>query len=142
VIPFLVTLLLASLLIAAQRPIYRSEGKVLVENQDIPKDLVMPTITDSANQRVQMIQQRIMTRDNLLQIIRKFGLFPREQRWMTESQLLDLMKARSKFKLVGLDPNQQLPESARAIDFTTEFRLRESRGRCAGWERVPYHDAE
>jgi uncharacterized protein involved in exopolysaccharide biosynthesis len=119
VIPFLVTLLLGSLLIAAQRPIYRAEGKVLVESQDIPKDLVMPTITDSANQRVQMIQQRIMTRDNLLQIVRKFGLFPREQRWMTESQLLDLMKARSKFKLVDL--NQNLPESARAIAFTLSF---------------------
>ena len=120
-IPFLVALLLGSLLIAAQRPIYRAEGKVLVESQDIPKDLVNPTITDSANQRVQMIQQRIMTRDNLLQIIRKFGLFPREQRWMTESQLLDLMKARSKFQLVDFNPNQQLPESARAIAFTMSF---------------------
>jgi uncharacterized protein involved in exopolysaccharide biosynthesis len=121
-IPFLLTLLLGALLIAAQRPIYRSEGKVLVENQDIPKDLVMPTITDSANQRVQMIQQRSLTRDNLLQIVRKFGLFPQEQRWMTESQLLDLTKARTKFQLVDLDPNQQyVGESARAIAFTMSF---------------------
>jgi uncharacterized protein involved in exopolysaccharide biosynthesis len=117
-IPFLLTLLLGSLLIAAQQPIYRSEGKVLVESQDIPKDLVAPTITDSANQRVQLIQQRTMTRDNLLQIVRKFGLFPREQRWMAESQLLDLMKARTKFQLVDL--NQQW-ESARAIAFTMSF---------------------
>jgi uncharacterized protein involved in exopolysaccharide biosynthesis len=121
-IPFLLALLLGSLLIAAQRPIYRSEGKVLVESQDIPKDLVMPTITDSAHQRVQMIQQRSLTRDNLLQIVRKFGLFPREQRWMTESQLLDLTKARTKFQLVDLDPNQQFTgESARAIAFTMSF---------------------
>jgi hypothetical protein len=91
------------LLIAVQRPIYRSEGKILVESQDIPKDLVKPTITDSASQRIQIIKQRSTTRDNLLRIVRRFGLFPQEQRWMSESQLLDLMKARTKLEVIDLE---------------------------------------
>jgi uncharacterized protein involved in exopolysaccharide biosynthesis len=119
VIPFLVALLLGSLLIAVQRPIYRAEGKILVESQDIPKDLVRPTITDSADQRIQIIKQRILTRDNLLQIVRKFGLFPREQRWMSESQLLDLMKARTELKLVDLQLPIQILENT--IAFTLSF---------------------
>ncbi len=119
-IPFLGALLLGSLLIAIQRPIYRAEGKILVENQAIPKDLVKPTITDTANQRIQVIQQRTMTRDNLLRIVRKFGLFPQEQRWMSGSQLLDLMKARTKFELIDLNvPMQQQLDNM--IAFTLSF---------------------
>lgn len=119
-IPFLLALLCGSLLIAIQRPIYRAEGKILVESQDIPKDLVRPTITDTAQQRIRVIQQRSMTRDNLLRIVRKFGLFPQQRRWMSESQLLDLMKARTKLQLIDIDlPTQQLADNT--IAFTLSF---------------------
>jgi uncharacterized protein involved in exopolysaccharide biosynthesis len=119
-IPFLLALLLGSLLIAVQRPIYRAEGKILVESQDIPKDLVKPTITDTANQRVQYIQQRTLTRDNLLKTARKFGLFPQEQRWMSETQLLDAMKSRTKLELIDLDlPAWQ--QMGNTIAFTLSF---------------------
>ena len=107
-VPFVVILVLGSLVVAIQRPLYQAAGKVLVETQDIPADLVRPTITDTANQRIQVIQQRIMTRDNLLELVKKFGLFPSQQRWMTSSQLLDLMRERTKLKLVDLElPTQQ-----------------------------------
>jgi uncharacterized protein involved in exopolysaccharide biosynthesis len=107
-IPFVVILVLGSLVVAIQRPLYQAAGKVLVETQDIPADLVRPTITDTANKRIQVIQQRIMTRDNLLEMVQKFGLFPSQQRWMTSSQQLDLMRERTKLKLVDLElPTQQ-----------------------------------
>jgi uncharacterized protein involved in exopolysaccharide biosynthesis len=118
-IPFVVTFVLASVIVAIQRPVYQAEGKILVETQDIPADLVRPTITDSANQRIQVIQQRIMTRDNLLEIVKKFGLFPNEQQWMSASQILDLMKERTQLKLVDLSlPTQQ---NNLAIAFTLSF---------------------
>ena len=118
-VPFVVILVLGSLVVAIQRPLYQAAGKVLVETQDIPADLVRPTITDTANQRIQVIQQRIMTRDNLLEIVKKFGLFPSQQRWMSSSQLLDLMRERTKLKLVDLDlPTQQ---NNLTIAFTLSF---------------------
>src|SRR6266851_1224715 len=64
VIPFLLVLVIGSFIVAIQRPIYSSEGKILVESQDIPTDLVKSTVTAGANERIQVIQQRIMTRDN------------------------------------------------------------------------------
>lgn len=119
VIPFVLLFLLASLVVAIQRPLYEAAGKILVETQDIPADLVKPTITDTANQRIQVIQQRIMTRDNLLQIVKKYGLFPAEQQFMTESQILDLMKQRTQLALVDLGlPTQQ---SNLTIAFTLSF---------------------
>ena len=44
-----------------------------------------------------------MTRDNLLSVVKKFGLFPSEQRWMSSSELLDLMRERAQIELLDID---------------------------------------
>src|SRR5215469_14413885 len=55
---------------------YLSEGKILVQSQQIPTALVTVGRTNSAQERIQVIEQRLMTRDNLLAIVDKFQLFP------------------------------------------------------------------
>jgi uncharacterized protein involved in exopolysaccharide biosynthesis len=102
-IPFVLVLLLGSFITAIQRPLYEAKGKVLVEAQEIPTDLVRPTVMETANQRIQVIQQRIMTRDNLLELAKKYNMFARQQQWMSDTQLLDLMRDRTKFELVDID---------------------------------------
>src|ERR1019366_2775816 len=57
-------------------PTYLSEGKILVQSQMIPTELVRATVTSAAQERIQVIEQRTMTRENLLAIIDKFQLFP------------------------------------------------------------------
>jgi protein tyrosine kinase modulator len=118
-IPFVLIFLLAAVLVAIQHPLYQAQGKILVETAAIPADLVRPTVTDTANQRIQVIQQRITTRDNLLGIVKKFDLFPSEQQWMSSSQILDLMRQRTELKLVDLT----LPAQANnlTIAFTLSF---------------------
>src|SRR3569623_2025031 len=56
-------------------PTYLSEGKILVESLQIPTDLVRPTVTASAKERLEVIQQRVMTRSNLLAILDKYALY-------------------------------------------------------------------
>ena len=130
-IPFVVALVVGFLIVAIQRPIYQAEGKILVETQDIPADLVRPTITDTANQRIQVIQQRIMTRDNLLEIVKKFGLFPSQQRWMSSSQILDLMRDRTKLKLVDLTLPTQQNNLTIAFTLSFEYENAETAARVA-----------
>jgi uncharacterized protein involved in exopolysaccharide biosynthesis len=121
-IPFVVAFTLAALIVAVQHPLYQAQGKILVETPAIPADLVRPTVTDTANQRIQVIQQRIMTRDNLLGIVKKFGLFPSQQQWMSASQILDLMKERTELKLVDLTlPTQLNNLNNLTIAFTLSF---------------------
>ena len=93
-IPFLLVVMVGFAVVAIQRPIYRAEGKILVEAPEIPPDLVHPTITEVANERVQVIQQRIMARDNLMAVVNKYNLFPRERTWMSGTELLDLIRSR------------------------------------------------
>ena len=67
-------------------PTYQSAATILVQAQQIPADLVRSTVTASALERVQIIQQRVMTRENLLRITDKYKLYPTKppslpQRW-------------------------------------------------------------
>lgn len=83
-------------------PTYLSEGKILVQSQQIPSELVRSTVTNAAQERIQVIQQRTMTRDNLIAIADKFQLFPEKRTLMSVTELVELMKKNTKFAPVEL----------------------------------------
>jgi uncharacterized protein involved in exopolysaccharide biosynthesis len=121
-VPFLVIGSGGIALVANQKPIYLSEGKILVEAQEIPTDLVRSTVAATADQRIQVIQQRLMTRDKLLGVVNKFDLFVARRQWMSTGQLIDLMKLRTQFGQVDLkSPSPFNITNAHAIGFTLSF---------------------
>ncbi|MFK7944977.1 MAG: Wzz/FepE/Etk N-terminal domain-containing protein, partial [Paracoccaceae bacterium] len=66
----------AAIIVATKLPAtYESTARILVESQQIPDDLARSTVTASAAERLQIIQQRLMTRRNLLEIIELLDLF-------------------------------------------------------------------
>src|SRR5215469_18366127 len=72
--------LLTALLLAFLLPaVYQSIGTILIEQQEMPPELVRSTVTSYADQRVQVISQRVMTTQNLLDIIRRYNLYPRQR---------------------------------------------------------------
>jgi polysaccharide chain length determinant protein (PEP-CTERM system associated) len=73
-------------------PKYRSAGTILIESQQIPTDLVQATVTSYADERIEVIKQRVMTRENLLRIIRKYGLFADAGPTFTPSDQIDEMR--------------------------------------------------
>jgi uncharacterized protein involved in exopolysaccharide biosynthesis len=81
---------------------YLSEGKILVQSQQIPTELVRPTVTSAAQERIQVIEQRTMTRDNLIAIADKFRLFPDKRPLMSVTELIELMKKNTKIAPVDL----------------------------------------
>ena len=112
-VPFGLISILGLYFAAIQKPSYLSEGKILVESQVIAPDLVRPIVTATASERIQLIQQRIMTRDNLLSIANKFGLFPQQ------SGILDLMRQSVQIKPAEFDgaPRQGTPTIAFTVGF-------------------------
>ncbi|MEL6196271.1 MAG: Wzz/FepE/Etk N-terminal domain-containing protein [Pseudomonadota bacterium] len=56
-------------------PVYSAEAKVLVESQAISADLVSSTVTANAAERLRIIEQRLLTRNNLLQLVERLDLF-------------------------------------------------------------------
>lgn len=120
-IPFLVVVMLGSAIVEIQRPIYRAEGKILVESPEIPPDLVHPTIMEVANERVQVIQQRITARDNLMAVVNKYDLFAHERAWMSGTELLDLIRSRMEIKPVDLNAQTVGRPNNPTIAFTLSF---------------------
>jgi uncharacterized protein involved in exopolysaccharide biosynthesis len=83
-------------------PTYLSEGRILVQSQQIPSELVRPTVTSAAQERIQVIQQRTMTRDNLIAIADKFKLFPDKRTLMSPTELVAEVKKHTKVAPVDL----------------------------------------
>ena len=102
VLPF-VTILSAGVAAALLwPPTYLSEGRILVQSQQIPSELVRPTVTSAAQERIQVIQQRTMTRDNLIAIADKFKLFPDKRALMSPTELVAEVKKNTKIAPVDL----------------------------------------
>ena len=54
-VPFVLVLVAGSAAAMLWPPTYLSEGKILVESQQIPADLVKPTVTTASKERIQVI---------------------------------------------------------------------------------------
>ena len=117
-IPFLFFVMAGFALVEMQQPIYRAQGEILVKSPTIPTDLVHPTITTFADERFEVFKQRIMARDNLLGVIKKYNLFPLQRQTEAEFNLLDSMRARTEIKPVVFDFQRS---GASATAFTVAF---------------------
>lgn len=71
-------------------PLYQSTGTILVESQQISPELVSTNTTSFADERIEVIRQRVMTRENLLRIIDKYNLFADKR--LSESDKIDQMR--------------------------------------------------
>src|SRR5262245_18044152 len=71
---------------------YRSSATILIEQQEIPQDLVRSTITTFADQTVQIIRQRVMTTANLLDLFHRYNLYPRQQKTEPRESLIERMR--------------------------------------------------
>ncbi len=67
--------LLGSIVAAILPSGYESSAVILIVPQDISQELVPSAFNDYADQEIDMVRQRVMTRDNLLDIIRKYHLY-------------------------------------------------------------------
>lgn len=91
-VPFVLVAGMATAAVVMLPPIYQSTGKILVESQQIPVDLVRSTVTSYADERIQIIKQQVMTRENLLRIVEKFDLFADRKRQMSSTEIVDAMQ--------------------------------------------------
>ncbi len=121
VIPFLLVLGIG-ILIAAEWPArYVSQGTILVSSQEIPTDLVRPTVSTLANERISVIEQRIMTRDNLLELAKKYHLNLSWNARLAGTDFVDFIRQRTQIKIAERRLQDQQNQQKNAIAFTIGF---------------------
>lgn len=60
-------------------PTYQSRATILIEQQQIPKDLVTSTVTSFAAQQIEVIKARIMTMKNIMSLVSQYGLYDEDE---------------------------------------------------------------
>ncbi|WP_309674017.1 lipopolysaccharide biosynthesis protein [Pseudomonas sp.] len=73
-------------------PTYESSGTILVESQQISPDLVAANNNTFADERIEVIRQRVMTRENLEGIIDKYNLFASQSRQLSVTEKIEEMR--------------------------------------------------
>ena len=119
-IVLLLTVTIAFLLPA----MYRSSSTILIEQQEIPPELVLSTVTSYAAERIQTIQARVMSRTNLLKIIDKFKLYEDERKFETTEEIIERMQEDVSLDILSadvVDPRTGRPSSA-TIAFTLSYQ--------------------
>ena len=102
-------------------PIYRSTATVLVQEQEVPPELVRSTITSFADERIQVISQQVMTRAVLLKLVEKYNLYEKYRRRATTDELLERMRKDIKLTTVNADVSDR--SSGRRVNATIAFKI-------------------
>ncbi len=119
-IPAFSILLIAGMVALLLPAVYRSSATILIEEQEIPADFVMTTVTGYAEQRIQVTKQRVMTTTKLMEIIDRFDLYKKyRERWTTD-QMVEKMREDIRLGFISADTKDK---SGRAVTATIAFTL-------------------
>lgn len=106
-------------------PVYQSTATILIEEPDVPQDLIKSTVSTYADQRLQVIEQRVMTNQNLSDIIDRFGLFQGALATTPRSELINALRSKIDLAVLSADfvgskqRNNNQPQAT--IAFTVSF---------------------
>ena len=84
-------------------PVYTSSASMLVEPQQIPGDLAQTTVTVDPFEQAQIIEQRLMTRANLLALAKRIGMYDAVDPPMTSNAMVGDIRQRITF--IGFVPD-------------------------------------
>ena len=111
-----------------QRPFY-SEGLLVMNFQQIPSSLVSPTV---ANDRLRFVEQRVLSRDNLVSLAERFSLYPDLPPSATAASIAALVRDSITLRTTFSDGSDGLASAsvvlgfehttaAKAVDVSTEL---------------------
>ncbi|OGR00947.1 MAG: hypothetical protein A2505_03925 [Deltaproteobacteria bacterium RIFOXYD12_FULL_55_16] len=101
--------------------IYRSTSTILIEEQEIPTNLVRTTVTRYAQQRLGIIYQRLISTSRILAIIKEFHLYPELQNKISPDEIAAKMKGDIVLNFIKADVVD--PKTGQASPATIAFTL-------------------
>lgn len=105
ILVFLGTFVPAISFVAFLPDVYRSTATVLVERQQEPETLARPTATEELDTRLHTINQEILSRARLNDLIRRFDLYPTLTGKAAAETLVERMRRDIEVDLKGVERN-------------------------------------
>ena len=103
------------------KPTYRSSATILIEQQEIPQDLVRSTVTSFADQRIQMTIQRVMTFAKLSELIKKYDLYQEMRKEEPLEAVVTQMRSDISHNMISAEVVD--PRSGRPVVATIAFTI-------------------
>jgi succinoglycan biosynthesis transport protein ExoP len=122
--PALAIVLISAVVALALPPIYESSSTILIEEQQIPPDFVRSTVTGYADQRIQSLNQQILSRTKLLSIIRQFNLYPEMRDKYPQEEIIETMRDNITMELISAEVanRKRRQQEGVTIAFTIAYR--------------------
>jgi len=103
IVPILLLSLLSIAVALLLPAVYRAEATILIEQQHIPVSLIQSTVVSFADERIRQIEQKVMTIDNVNKIINKYGLYKKQRKKLSQTELAIAFRENSELTLVTAD---------------------------------------
>ena len=126
-LPAFAVFVLVALVAYLLPPVYRSEALVQIEEPEIPREVIDASSTVFADQRIQQIQQKMTTMQNLVDIVTKLSLYETKRRKVPMTTVIEDMRESIHLELVSAEfSNPQMANVAAremmgAMAFTLSF---------------------
>ena len=96
--------------------VYQAQATIAVESEQISDELITSTVATSSIEQIQAIEQKMLARNNLLDLAGKFGVFA-DAPGMTASERVEAMREAASFNVI----NRASFGSEGLITFTIAF---------------------
>ena len=81
-------------------PTYRAESTLVIESQQLPSELVASPVNDMVEERIARVRQRVLSRPDLIQLIRQNNLYPNDAD-APLSKIIDKMRKATNIEAIG-----------------------------------------
>jgi len=128
ILPATIILIIAVAVALLLPPVYRATSTILIEEQEIPADFVVATVTSFAEQRLQQINQRIMSTSRLMEIIEEYDLYKEMREKRTSEEVIEQMREDVQLNQISaevVDRRTGRPTAA-TIAFTLSYEGKDS----------------
>jgi polysaccharide biosynthesis transport protein len=119
-IPAAVIMLITGALALFLPSVYVSKATILIEQPEISQELVATTVTGYAAERISIVRNRVMTRDNLWAIAEKYDLYPQDRTIENQQDIVARLRQDVALSLVSED---QVDLRGRSITTTIAFTI-------------------
>ena len=120
-IPIFLIVILAGAVALFLPPVYKSTATILIENREIPEEYVTSSMTTYAEQRIQSINQQVLTSTRLMELINQFGLYADDRENQTMDEIIAEMREDIKLEPVSVEIADR--RTGRATMATIAFTL-------------------
>ena len=103
ILPTILAALAGIAAVVLLKPVYTSSATILIESQQLPQNLIDSPVADMIDERIARVRQRVLSRPDLVKIIRAQNLYPNDQASKPLSKIVQEMREDTSIDALSAD---------------------------------------